>query len=43
MIGDEIALLNRGAVEERLPAREFAQASSKEAQSFLACLQDSDG
>jgi osmoprotectant transport system ATP-binding protein len=42
MVGDEIALLNQGSVEERLPANQFVKARSTEAQAFLACLQDSD-
>jgi osmoprotectant transport system ATP-binding protein len=38
LIGDEIALLCNGNIEERLPASQFAQAISREAQAFLACL-----
>jgi osmoprotectant transport system ATP-binding protein len=41
-VGDEIALLHQGNIVERLPASEFVQARSREAQAFLACLQDSD-
>jgi osmoprotectant transport system ATP-binding protein len=37
-LGDEIALLSSGRIEERLPARQFVHAKSEEAQSFLACL-----
>jgi ABC-type proline/glycine betaine transport system ATPase subunit len=38
LIGDEIALLCNGNIEERLPASQFAQAISREAQAFLSCL-----
>ncbi len=38
LVGDEIALLHNGNIEERLPASQFVNAKSKEAQSFLACL-----
>ncbi len=42
LVGDEIALLHNGDIEERLPASQFVNAKSKEAQAFLACLKDSD-
>jgi osmoprotectant transport system ATP-binding protein len=38
LVGDEIALLHQGVIEERLPASQFVHATSQEAQSFLACL-----
>jgi osmoprotectant transport system ATP-binding protein len=38
LVGDEIALLHNGSIEERLPASQFTKATSREAQSFLACL-----
>jgi osmoprotectant transport system ATP-binding protein len=38
LVGDEIALLCNGNIEERLPASEFSKAISQEGQSFLACL-----
>lgn len=37
-LGDEIALLAQGRIEERMPARAIRSAKSQEAQSFLACL-----
>ena len=39
-LGDQIGLLARGRLEELLPAEEFPQARSVEAQAFLACLRD---
>lgn len=37
-LGDEIALLAKGRIEERMAAKGFASARSPEARSFLECL-----
>jgi osmoprotectant transport system ATP-binding protein len=39
-LGDRIGLLAAGRLEELLPASEFTKAQSREAQAFLACLDD---
>jgi osmoprotectant transport system ATP-binding protein len=40
LVGDEIALLHQGALEERLPASQFTRATSPEARAFQSCLED---
>jgi osmoprotectant transport system ATP-binding protein len=39
-LGDRIGLLAQGRLEELLPAEDFLNAASSEAQAFLACLRD---